>query len=721
MTSTGSGTAIDHQLALGQRTLQPLVEGTTYYAVKAPESAADFKIVLFDTLANANAATKDTNANLIASTGAQAVTTTNSGKATDHKLSSTAAPTLTMRTIQQVKCTCTGTCSGAIYLRYDGETTAAIAYDATNTDVKNALEALNDISSVTVTFSSGAAMCGASEVTTSITFTGSSGNTPAITAINALSGTATTVTMATNDGTRVSLPCSGRGDCNPVTGACLCYGLNTTSGWKNYTSSNGKVGAAWAAGGRGDCGFYETAASPDDCPETEQTDLLTATKMNMTCSGHGRCDTSTYACQCFPGWEGGSCSKRTCPTGRAWFDEASADNVAHAKGAVCSNKGICNRGNGACTCQQGWTGAACERLSCLGSNQNAGFSSDGCSGNGQCKSMAQLAKLSTTDGVANSFTYGLVPNKVATWDAEMLYGCYCDKAFFWEPDRNQSVDYMCSRRPCPTGDNPLTNDNVTEIQKVTCTGTSGTFNLRFGAETTAEIAFDATAAQVEAALELLNGIEDVAVSFGEGSAAACSASGVPIFVDFFTPNGDVGLMVATATSVASVAVAVYQEGRDGQQTEVQTITCTGTSGSFKLTFRSATTEAIAYNADTIAVMDALQALDTIGTVEVTFGAGAVACSGSGVAINVNFTSEFGNLPIMSYSDSTVTSLSIAETRAGSKENEVCSGQGICDYATGRCKCFKGFSSSDGFGGEGTRGDCGRMNEAAAGECSTVLC
>eukprot|EP00953_Heterococcus_sp_UTEX-ZZ885_P016139 9095-Heterococcus_DN1.PRE.1 len=35
-------------------------------------------------------------------------------------------------------------------------------------------------------------------------------------------------------------------------------------------------------------------------------------------------------------------SQRTCPTGRAWFDEAYANNAAHATGAECSNMGICS-------------------------------------------------------------------------------------------------------------------------------------------------------------------------------------------------------------------------------------------------------------------------------------------------------------------------------------------------------------------------------------------
>jgi len=43
-----------------------------------------------------------------------------------------------------------------------------------------------------------------------------------------------------------------------------------------------------------------------------------------------------------------------------------------------------------------------------------------------------------------------------------------------------------------------------EIQNITCTASSGTFTVTFRQATTASIAFDATAAQLETALELLD-------------------------------------------------------------------------------------------------------------------------------------------------------------------------------------------------------------------------
>lgn len=82
-----------------------------------------------------------------------------------------------------------------------------------------------------------------------------------------------------------------------------------------------------------------------------------------TCSGHGNCNVATYTCTCFEGYTGADCSRRDCSHASAWWDEPSATDTAHAD-AVCANKGICNAATGTCTCQSGWTGAACQRLDC---------------------------------------------------------------------------------------------------------------------------------------------------------------------------------------------------------------------------------------------------------------------------------------------------------------------------------------------------------------------
>ena len=51
---------------------------------------------------------------------------------------------------------------------------------------------------------------------------------------------------------------------------------------------------------------------------------------------------------------------------------------------------------------------------------------------------------------------------------------------------------------------------------------------------------------------------------------------------------------------------------------------------------------------------------------------------------------------------------LGDSLQGNKENILCSNRGICDHMTGLCTCFRGFGSSDGNGGPGTRGDCGHF-------------
>lgn len=80
---------------------------------------------------------------------------------------------------------------------------------------------------------------------------------------------------------------------------------------------------------------------------------------------------------------------------------------------------------------------------------------------------------------------------------------------------------------------------TSETQVVTLTGaTTGTFTLDFNGEVTDPIAFDATAAEVEAALELLPSLHDVTVT---------GAAGGPWTVVFNDPIGDVPELVVDAT------------------------------------------------------------------------------------------------------------------------------------------------------------------------------
>ena len=80
------------------------------------------------------------------------------------------------------------------------------------------------------------------------------------------------------------------------------------------------------------------------------------------CSGHGLCIPATGKCQCDPMWDVlPSCSVRGC-----------ASN--------CTN-GACV--DGACECNPGFSGAACEEYICLNE----------CSGHGKCRLVGTLSVL----------------------------------------------------------------------------------------------------------------------------------------------------------------------------------------------------------------------------------------------------------------------------------------------------------------------------------------
>jgi hypothetical protein len=76
---------------------------------------------------------------------------------------------------------------------------------------------------------------------------------------------------------------------------------------------------------------------------------------------------------------GADCSLKTCPSGPAWSDIATMDDVAHHN-AECSNRGTCDRKLGNCKCDVKFEGHACERLKCP----------KDCSGKGRCLSAKAL-------------------------------------------------------------------------------------------------------------------------------------------------------------------------------------------------------------------------------------------------------------------------------------------------------------------------------------------
>ena len=117
-------------------------------------------------------------------------------------------------------------------------------------------------------------------------------------------------------------------------------------------------------------------------------------------------------------------------------------NTAHQI-VECSARGTCNRAAGTCSCSVGFTGDACERSVCP----------NDCSGNGVCQSEMYFVQ----DAVANTPISGV--SYIAAFDANISYGCACDRGFRG-PD--------CSQRECPSGPDVLDGDGG--AQGMDCSG-----------------------------------------------------------------------------------------------------------------------------------------------------------------------------------------------------------------------------------------------------------
>jgi hypothetical protein len=275
--------------------------------------------------------------------------------------------------------------------------------------------------------------------------------------------------------------------------------------------------------------------------------------------------------------------------------------------------GLCDRTKGECTCVVGFSGGACERMNCA----------ENCFGHGQCITMQLLAEKAKTDrGAPSATSYGATANTHAAWDYDSMQGCYCDEGY---------MGYDCTLRTCPYGDDPLTRHQQQERQQLWCNLTSA-------------------------------------------------------------------------------------------------------SGTFRLGFKDLETVDLPYNADEIAVKAALEALDTVGKLEVSFvhtGApyagnattGGQACSIASTLADrtwmiIRFLTELGDTPDLTFSGSGgVVGYQLLKdgrgvSQKGSRETTFCSNRGLCDHSSGTCTCFHGFASSDGLGGPGNRGDCGHVPQFA---------
>lgn len=380
----------------------------------------------------------------------------------------------------------------------------------------------------------------------------------------------------------------------------------------------------------------------------------------VECSGHGACSGfPAYACACDATWGGGDCGQRICPVGTAWFAYPYANNAAHPP-LECSNKGTCDRVSGRCACDWPFTGAACERLAC------PGHGPDGCSGHGECLTTRELARYGSTNGVPTPFTYSTDPSNLDTWDGRSTAACRCD-AGYGGP--------ACAQRTCPSGwditllewDPALTNEvqSLQCVTKPTTLSPSATFALSFRGATTPQLPYTATAAQVTAALSALptSGGELVAtyVVLGGG------LPGSPID-SFCVPPGSAQVarftFVTAHGDVPPLQVAMQAPVRNDADGSYSALGLGWAASDFTWT--------------------------------------------GGAAPNFTTTQTFSP----PFAPGGPTALVVTP---GTSTEVECSGRGLCDRASGVCKCFLGFGASNDARAPGPDENCGWREPIQVGQ------
>lgn len=177
-----------------------------------------------------------------------------------------------------------------------------------------------------------------------------------------------------------------------------------------------------------------------------------SSKCDNNCSGHGTCMIDDV-CSCYDNWgvglshDSGDCSDRICPFELAWVDDPDSNGRFH-RYAECSNRGICNRESGECTCFDGYEGKACQRTTCP----------NDCSGHGTCEFIEDLSYGATwNDYSVNYFYEDPATFSYRDWDNRKIRGCVCDATY---------GDIDCSKRMCPYGTDVVqVRDNLLVSQK----------------------------------------------------------------------------------------------------------------------------------------------------------------------------------------------------------------------------------------------------------------
>ncbi|CAM9454360.1 unnamed protein product [Phaeothamnion confervicola] len=426
------------------------------------------------------------------------------------------------------------------------------------------------------------------------------------------------------------------------------------------------------------------------------------------CSGHGSCSVDD-SCVCYSNWQSGEdsdlagdCADRACPYEFAWADAPGSTGLHH-RYAECSNKGTCNRESGTCECFEGFSGKACQRMTCP----------NDCSGQGRCVAsndayygvnVGSYLMETATPGPYLGGTNGndAMTFAYAGWDEDMTRLCVCDPGF-------EGVD--CSLRSCPTGN---------DIMKDSRSSNSGKYLNQvqavcfvFGSPAT-EYAGDSSQDIPEHASELGYSFSfdffDSDSTDGDNSGGATSSTSTtttgtsPSSVTNIVTNTRSGFDVTnfrtfalsftttTGERFTTVPINLFLDGSGDSERRLANYVEQALEG-----LPAGVVDDVKVRADLrrpthIAPTMFSSTCDALITVEFT----GTNVQGTQNLLEVEYqkcgagcTPRITGLPLATTTTGSYLSF-VAESQTADTKNWVCGGRGKCDYTSGQCQCYSGF-------------------------------
>ena len=325
----------------------------------------------------------------------------------------------------------------------------------------------------------------------------------------------------------------------------------------------------------------------------------------------------------------------------------------------CSNAGICDRVSGTCTCSAGYEGSACERSQCGG---DSAVYYD-CNGRGRCVSMRDLAEYSH-DKFFNPVAYEYGQNPDAEhWDADMIYGCLADNYGYLPIDDISAAKSYSS--PNLQHIHNISKAVGSNLEDFDC---PYSYDMRLE-DKWIDITDSATVVGSWTATTLtVHSVTSGRLVVGQ----RLSGTGLhptTTLLKFLTGTGATGTYTISTDNVlptnpqmhpgplpqstvgSSVTITASPPSSMTFSNEIQSLTCKAIQGSFYLTFRGETTNALDATICTGAMLKTqLEKLPSIGMISVSVTGGTLTsniCGENGVTTKITFLSELGDVPLLS--------------------------------------------------------------------------